>query len=242
MNAILIKWVCFGCLLGWTWSSCLSAEPPDRSLDDQLLQDLETELLDGLDGPGPARGSVGKAAGSDAPESIDRELLEQLGDGEDIELGGPQDPLTRIGRRMQLVRQRIAAEDTSESTQQLQQQIVRELEELLKQCRQCQKQPSSGAPSASPPRGSDQQQPAQSPDQRPSTKPARDSTTRIDQAEAARPTLEQRQEMIRRAWGHLPAKVREQMQNAGVEQFLPKYEELIEQYYKRLAEQPRSRL
>ena len=44
--------------------------------------------------------------------------------------------------------------------------------------------------------------------------------------------------MLRRVWGHLPEKAREQMQNSIDEEFLPKYEKLIEQYYQRLAEQP----
>ena len=42
--------------------------------------------------------------------------------------------------------------------------------------------------------------------------------------------------MLKEVWGHLPARVREQMQNAASEQFLPKYEAMIEQYYERLTE------
>ena len=39
-----------------------------------------------------------------------------------------------------------------------------------------------------------------------------------------------------RAWGHLPERVRQQLQSAAIERFLPKYEDLIEQFYQRLAE------
>ena len=42
--------------------------------------------------------------------------------------------------------------------------------------------------------------------------------------------------MLKEVWGHLPARVREQMQNSASEQFLSKYEELIEKYYERLTE------
>ena len=42
-------------------------------------------------------------------------------------------------------------------------------------------------------------------------------------------------------WGHLPEKLREEMLSALGESFVPKYERLIEQYYRRLAEQPPSR-
>ena len=38
-------------------------------------------------------------------------------------------------------------------------------------------------------------------------------------------------------WGHLPEKLRNEMKNVGFVRFLPKYEDLIRDYYKRLAEQ-----
>jgi hypothetical protein len=44
------------------------------------------------------------------------------------------------------------------------------------------------------------------------------------------------QNLLKAVWGHLPERVRQEVQNASVEQFLPKYEKLIEDYYKRLAE------
>ncbi len=39
-------------------------------------------------------------------------------------------------------------------------------------------------------------------------------------------------------WGHLPEKLRNQMKNVQFERFVPKYSDLIREYYKRLAEQP----
>ncbi|MCA9173470.1 MAG: hypothetical protein KDB14_03205 [Planctomycetales bacterium] len=39
-----------------------------------------------------------------------------------------------------------------------------------------------------------------------------------------------------RIWGHLPQRLRERMRSAGVEEFLPQYESLLEAYYRRLAE------
>ena len=38
-------------------------------------------------------------------------------------------------------------------------------------------------------------------------------------------------------WGHLPDKLRDEMQASLSEQFLPQYERLIEAYYQRLAEE-----
>jgi hypothetical protein len=43
-------------------------------------------------------------------------------------------------------------------------------------------------------------------------------------------------DLFLRIWGNLPDKLRDEMQASISEQFLPKYERLIEEYYKRLAE------
>jgi hypothetical protein len=43
--------------------------------------------------------------------------------------------------------------------------------------------------------------------------------------------------LLRQVWGHLPPKIRDQMQSGLIEEFLPKYERLIEEYYSRLAEE-----
>ena len=43
--------------------------------------------------------------------------------------------------------------------------------------------------------------------------------------------------VIERAWGHLPPALRERVSSADFDKFLPKYEKLIEQYFRRLAEE-----
>ncbi len=47
--------------------------------------------------------------------------------------------------------------------------------------------------------------------------------------------------MLKEAWGQLPPHAREQMLQSPPEQFLPKYELLIEKYYKRLADQQQAK-
>jgi hypothetical protein len=39
------------------------------------------------------------------------------------------------------------------------------------------------------------------------------------------------------AWGNLPERIREQMMQTSVDEFLPKYELLIEKYFQRLSEE-----
>jgi hypothetical protein len=45
-------------------------------------------------------------------------------------------------------------------------------------------------------------------------------------------------QLLGEVWGHLPPRARMQLMQWSDEQFLPKYEPLIEQYFQRLAEQP----
>ncbi len=50
-----------------------------------------------------------------------------------------------------------------------------------------------------------------------------------------------RQAYIEGVWGHLPAGLRERMLNISRERTLPKYEELVRQYYKALADRQKDR-
>ena len=43
--------------------------------------------------------------------------------------------------------------------------------------------------------------------------------------------------MVKAVWGHLPAKLREEMQQASKETNLPKYQTMIERYFRTIAEQ-----
>jgi len=47
--------------------------------------------------------------------------------------------------------------------------------------------------------------------------------------------------IVRHVWGHLPEKMKEEMQQAFKENNLPKYQQLIEQYFRAIAEQNSSR-
>lgn len=47
--------------------------------------------------------------------------------------------------------------------------------------------------------------------------------------------------MVRAVWGHLPAKLKEEMEQAFKEGELPKYRVMIERYFRAIAEQAESR-
>lgn len=214
-------------------------EKGGQSLDQQLLDDLGGDLFEGLDDL-PLEDAVEKAKGTG--KALDDTLLDQLGDGEDI--GEEGDPLTKIANRMRAVEELIAEQKTAEQTQRIQQQIVMELTEMIqlvkKQCngnsqnqqQQQQQQASKPKPGGKP----GQQKQGNKPNNQAGNKASRESQMRDGKAEDAQVQREELEKMLKEVWGHLPVRVREQMQNAASEQFLSKYEELIENYYERLTQ------
>ena len=211
-------------------------KPAEPTVDEKLLDSLGGDLLEGLD-------DIPTDPSFDQPDAdpADKPLVDQL-EGEDIGAEGEND-LSRISRQMRLVQERIAQQEVSKKTQDLQQQIVADLDTLIKQIQQDmqqQKSPASGGNSQKP--SGEIKQPGQQPNagqSQPSEKPSRDSQEQLTEREAKPADAAAVQAMVKRIWGHLPDRVRQEMQNATVEEFLPKYQELIEDYYRRLAEEER---
>jgi hypothetical protein len=181
------------------------------SLDQQLLDDLDRDLLKDL--PGPAKPAP--AAG-----------------GETTPAAQSDNPLAALAERMRAVEARIANKDTSPETQKLQKQILAELAALMEQA----KKQGGGSKKPGNGQGKGSDQPGEG-SGNPTAGPVRDSTNRIEQGTREATETADVKDLLRRMWGHLPDKVRDQMQASLSEQFLPKYERLIEEYYKRLAEE-----
>jgi hypothetical protein len=137
---------------------------------------------------------------------------------------------------MKDVQQLLAQSDTSTGTQQIQVQIIDQLAALIDQAQQ-QQSNSNGSNSQKTGQGGGSQggnSPAQS-----VSRPGRESTDRLGKADPKQATDEDMKQMMAQFWGHLPARIREQMQSTAAVEFLPAYQELIEEYYKRLAESRR---
>lgn len=197
-------------------------EPKPKSLDAQLLDDLgdSTPAAQPTEPTKPAR-------------AVDRQLLDDLDAGEDIGQE-KKSPLQELGEKMKHVEERIRGRDTSETTLELQREISDQLAKLIEQAK---KQGKQGGNSNA---GGQGKPGAESGNEsgNPSAAPASESTQRVDRTDTVERGSADVKDLIRRVWGHLPDKMREQMQNSIDEQFLPKYETLIEEYYRRLAEQP----
>ncbi len=232
------------------------AEKPS-ALEQQLLQDLHTDPLDDLDrdllapkqdpkpptSPPPDSSTPDKAGGDGkAEESLDPN---RRGMGATDPSAGENDPLLEIARRMRTVEQLLAQPRRDSNAVGLQQDIVASLDELLEQARkQCQgacqgtkpqSQPSTSKPGAPKP---SHQKPKPKPG-KDTAKPSRDSNTTPGTSEPRRPDMEEMRDVLHKdVWGMLPERQRQQMLELPVEEFLPKYELLIEDYFRRLAEEP----
>lgn len=196
----------------------------------------------------------GAAAQDEAPQNLHEQLLD-----------APVDPADRtarvlddIGQRMRDVRRRLGNRDVSEPTQKLQSNIVAELSELIQAVEQrtqrrirrpsqSGKSPSGSKQGKGPPRETrpNETQPGET---QPGDSPGRPEGGVPTPGELEDAGVEDGSAMagsalrtvLVRVWGHLPAQVRQQMQSAADEQYLRKHEQLIEAYYRRLAQEPRS--
>jgi hypothetical protein len=218
------------------FASLSSAVAQDKSLDQQLLDDLKPAPAKTRTAEKPADPKTDKSATKD---KLDEALKRDLG-GEDIGQEKKEEhPLQKLGREMLEVKQRIAAKDTAAGTQQKQKEIAEEIAKLIEQAQKKpqgnksqngnQNKQGSGSTQSGADSGSAQ------------SKPGQESTQRLEQSEQTQTQMNEMKEALRRIWGHLPEKEREEMIGSLGEQFLPKYERLIEAFYKRLAERPAAR-
>jgi hypothetical protein len=182
-----------------------------KSLDAQLLDSLDADLLEGLPATGKPTNEPPAASKSGGEAEVPADVT---------------DPLAVIGERMRAAQRRMTNRDTSESTQQLQRQIQSELAALIEQARQQSEQKSGSSPGNQ----------AGNTGGNPTPAPPRDSTDRVERGTKEAVDTADVKNTISRFWGHLPDKLREQLQSSLSEQFLPKYERLIEDYYRALAE------
>jgi hypothetical protein len=120
----------------------------------------------------------------------------------------------------------------------VQQQVLSDLDKLIadlsKQCQSCNGQ-CAGGQCNKPPKPGQNPKPGKSGGT--GRTAARDSTDRLNSSSAKPVDKGDVNEMVKALWGHLPERSREQMLQSFSDEFLPKYELEIEQYYRRLSEE-----
>jgi hypothetical protein len=200
-------------------------KPASKRADDALRKELETDLLGDL--PAAKKTTPGKDGGKPSPD--EQRLQDDLKAGEDLG-SAPENPLLLIGRQMRAAQQRIAQKDTSDETQSVQGEIIDELKKLIEQAK---KQGGSGNKTTRG-RGTGKGGPG---DGQVQPGAPREATDRVGKPQTEATETADVRDLLQRIWGHLPQKRLDEMRNALSDQFLPKYEKLIEEYYKRLAEE-----
>jgi hypothetical protein len=212
-----------------------------ESLGDQLLQDLPTLAPQSK----TQSGGIPKSTRTPRPS---RPLPHADMLGEDI--GGPSGPLllARVRNGMKQAEMLLGRPaDAPNSLQQagdVQQRVVAQLDELIaelsKQCQGGQCSPNSNpAPQAS--QRSSAKPSNSSRTASTSKSPARDSSDPLNRTNSEPVDKNEVDELVKQLWGHLPQRSREQVLQSFSDEFLPKYEQEIEQYYRRLSEETRER-
>jgi hypothetical protein len=208
--------------------------PGSESLGSELLDDLAPNLL------GPPEDAPAKAP---ARPDFQKRILPGVADewlGEDVGQSSPGRVLAWVERNMQTAANLLPHAESMPRAGEVQRQIVADLDklidELAQQCRSgaC----NTGGESDSPSQRSQAAPKPGTPKPGQGQSPARDSTSRLGRGDPRGVDPGEREQLIKDLWGHLPARAREQMLQSYSDEFLPEYELEIEQYFRRLAEEP----
>lgn len=155
--------------------------------------------------------------------------------------------LARVQKNMQQAQSLLATRNangksgTAQRASPVQQEVLSDLDKLIfdlsKQCQCCNGQ-SPGGQCDQPPKPGQNSKPGKSGAAAGRGRTAApDSSNRLDSSAAKRADKGEVNEMAKALWGHLPERSREQMLQSFSNEFLPKYEFEIEQYYRRLSEE-----
>jgi hypothetical protein len=214
-----------------------------RSLDGELLKNLKDQSKKDIErevyGPGEKNGKLQTRAGQGGAD-LNEQLQWELGAAAEKE---NDNPLLNIAQTMLQVRQRMAQSDAGPATLNLQKQIVADLDLLINQAKksagQCSSSSSNPRQSAQNPSGS-RPKPGAKAGQKTGNKPAAASSPRSPDGQSHKPDMKEMRAMMNNLWGELPPHVREQILQPPAEEFIPKYQNLIEDYFRDLSNEKKS--
>ncbi len=223
---------------------------PTRT-DAPKLEDLGDGLLDDavLEGLMKQAGKAQPAGEAQPPLLPDVDKLRRMLDpqqpspGEDVGQAG-ESPLSRISTQMAQARSLIAEKDITGETREVQEEIVSQLDELIdklnKQCQncsggQCNKPSSQQTQKSTPKLGG---KPSASAGSQASPQQSQVSSGGGGEAQPGEVTD---RDVVKKLWGQLPERLRQQLLQSTADEFLPKYREELELYFRRLAEEQSNR-
>ncbi|MFG0243430.1 MAG: hypothetical protein ACF8R9_11660 [Phycisphaerales bacterium JB054] len=200
---------------------------PAAAQDGDPLPTLD-ELL-GTEGGASEGGDV-----VELPEDAGETELDRLLSGQEIvdEFRSAVDLMNRSAERLG------GARDTGLTTQRMQEDVLRALDKLIADAQQRGQQSSSSSSSSS------QQQQQQGQQQQPGQQSSPQSSQGDNRGEANAPgrqdgALGPEQAADLAAWGNLPARFRDALVQGASDRFSATYRRLTEEYYRRLAEDPK---
>lgn len=217
--------------------------PPSVKIDKVLLRRLTRDIVDGL--PPDASNAantidanetdVTPAAGAADNATQPAETMHRP------QVANPAETLGHVAGAMREAGDLLGAASDKREIRTIQDRAVAELDALIEAAR-ASPPPSGGSPSKPKPDG--QQPPPGDPKPgqpqqaaQTGTQAGTASSMNTDAEAAAERSTQQAQQWIERVWGHLPQRQREQLRQYGTDVFLPGYESMIEEYFKRLAEE-----
>lgn len=213
----------------------------DSLLDDNVLK----ELIDaaGKASPGPAAPSQNQPGLLPDVDALRRMLEPDAATppaGEDLGKGG-ESPLARISNRMLHAGQLLAGKNSSGETRIVQEEIVSELDKLIEQlnkkCQncssgQCNKAGEQQTQNSTPKPGGAKAAASAGTQSRP-----QQSQVSSGGGSEAQPGDLADRDAVKQLWGQLPERLRQQLLQSSADEFLPKYREELEMYFRRLAEE-----
>jgi hypothetical protein len=185
----------------------------------------------------------------DGPPSKSREAKDDA-DAEAADMEQKLKEITeRLSKNLHTAEKKLKEKDPGDNTQQVQRDIVKDLEDLIEQTkRQQQQQQQSSSSSSSQQRNQQARRNKMRQNQAFSQQPQnQESQAQNQQGKNARGGNSREEQMSKIAdlykdiWGHLPETLRQEMNQYAREQFMPKYNELLKQYYATIAEKGRQK-
>jgi hypothetical protein len=240
-----------------TWGMAMAAQDPGKD-DPEPPVRLKKKVKTQTPPPETAPKKIEPEKKNAPPKKIDaaKKALESKDEAETEARELEQkmkETLERLAKNLREAESRLDKKDAGDGTQQVQRDIVKDLEDLMEQSRrqQQQDQQQGGQKSKSKSRSQKQRgkQNAGNPKQKQSSaKGMRDGQQNQDQegnnarggnATKGRAEVSKIADLYKDIWGHLPETLRQEMNQYSREQFMAKYDDLLRQYYARIAEKGR---
>ncbi|MCH2569843.1 MAG: hypothetical protein MK103_00550 [Planctomycetes bacterium] len=204
----------------------IDREPPVPDVTDSLIPGIfqpenTAAVYDDPDG-NPLQGKRNHLLKNHEPDSV---LPKQTKQG---------NPLIHIGQHMHAVKKRLAESHSGKATQKMQAQIVEDLNNLLSKLESSEQQQASSMQRQPPSPSQKPEKPQNSTSQKTPSQTSQSAKQAGQTAAAEHIQRNSSRALLKAIWGHLPDRLREQLEQRADLVFLPQYELLIESYFEAL--------